>query len=201
MLRQEFEQRTGFYPTSALYREIEKRYNADESIDKDEFCKRYKENADGLAESIQIAAERDAWNKEKKHREAVAEKEVEIINLKKQIEKMEERIEELEGWKPYEVSKIRQDEYEQLRGDKATKEFSEETAREWLAEEFGFSKERIKVFQRIPLYQIEKRGIIRNNGSVERPPVYNATDWNYIRFDVAGWQYEVVNGQIYHYED
>ena len=61
------------------------------------------------------------------------------------------------------------------------------------------------VKREIPLYEVSATRRIRRCGTVSRPPVYDATDYNYIRFDVqAGggtWQYEVVNGQLYEYAD
>lgn len=60
MMREEFEQRTGFYPSSALYAIIEKHYT--EFVgDKDAFCKAYKKNADGLAEKIQREADMETF--------------------------------------------------------------------------------------------------------------------------------------------
>lgn len=52
MMREEFERLTGFYPSADLYRVIEVRYSEFHG-DKREFCKAYKSNKDGLAESIQ----------------------------------------------------------------------------------------------------------------------------------------------------
>ena len=54
MMIEEFEKRTGIFVTSRLYKEIERRY-MELDIDKDTFCKNYKANKNGLAESIQIA--------------------------------------------------------------------------------------------------------------------------------------------------
>ncbi len=51
MLMQEFESRTGFYPSQDLYSFIEKAY-MESNLDKDAFCKVYKNNESGVAESI-----------------------------------------------------------------------------------------------------------------------------------------------------
>jgi len=32
-----------------------------------------------------------------------------------------------------------------------------------------------------------------------REPLYCASDWNYARFDVNGWQYEMINGGLHQY--
>ena len=34
----------------------------------------------------------------------------------------------------------------------------------------------------------------------EREPLYESTDWNYVRFDVCGMAYEYVNGQLMMYQ-
>ena len=60
MLKEEFEQRTSFYPDQALYSIIEKHY-MEFNGDKDAFCKAYKKNADGFAEKIQREADMQAF--------------------------------------------------------------------------------------------------------------------------------------------
>ena len=51
MMIQEFEERTGFHPSMELYTEIEKAY-IESNLDKDAFCKDYKQNKNGIAEAI-----------------------------------------------------------------------------------------------------------------------------------------------------
>ena len=40
---------------------------------------------------------------------------------------------------------------------------------------------------------------LRLVGETERKPLYNATDFNYVRFDCAGWFYEMYNGELRKY--
>lgn len=40
---------------------------------------------------------------------------------------------------------------------------------------------------------------IRQASVFTRPPVYESTDWNYIRFDSGNWMYELVNGELRFY--
>ena len=56
MLKHEFEELTGFYPTETLYSVIEDHYYASDG-DKQAFCEAYKENRDGLASKIQREAD------------------------------------------------------------------------------------------------------------------------------------------------
>ena len=52
----EFEALTGIYPDQELYALIEEEYMQSE-YQKDEWCQRYRDNVDGLAEKVQLAAE------------------------------------------------------------------------------------------------------------------------------------------------
>lgn len=200
MLIEEFEKRTGIFPTVELYRAIEARYNATD-MDKDDFCKLYKKNTDGMAEAIARDASMEALKKEREMKVEIRKKDEQIDGLKKQIEDLKRQLDRAQGWEPYEVSEMSQDRYNELAAAPGTEVFSQSKAASWIAEEFGFDYSKIRVYLTIPKYQKSRDGYIRKCGTVDRPPVYNATDWNYIRFDVAGWQYEAVNGQLYQYSD
>lgn len=201
MLIEEFEKRTGIFPTMDLYRAIEARYNATD-MDKDEFCKLYKKNADGMAEAIAYDASMEAIKKEREMHVEIEKKDEQIDALKKQIEDLKQQLDRAQGWEPYEVSAMSQDRYNELAKEEVGTEFlNQEEAAQRIAEEFGFAYRKIKVYETLPKYQKSRDGCIRKRGTVDRRPVYNATDWNYIRFDVAGRQYEAVNGQLYQYND
>lgn len=205
MLREEFEKRTGIYPTSELYRIIEKHYNATD-IDKDEFCKAYKKNQDGLAEKIQREADTEIWKAQRQqaaeNHKAIEEKDAEIRNLKRLTETLAEKLDKELEWKPRGVlSGMDQKRYEELEGSGGTKYFNEYEAQDWIEEEFGFRKDLIQIITELKTYEVNKYNQLRQTGTVIRKPVYNATDWNYIRFNVRGWQYEVINGQIEQYCD
>lgn len=199
MLLEEFEQRTGFFPPIGLYEEIEKRYSA-ESIDKDEFCKRYKENTDGLAESIQNEVTLKEVKKDQEIRKAQKQKDEQIEQLKKRIEDLQERLDKAMGWEPYECSGMSQEDYKELSRATAVR-MSTLGAAVWIEETFGFKREEIFVHTHIPEYQRSEAGMIRQHGTRERLPIYVATDWNYIRFDVKGLGYEVINGELHQYCD
>ena len=198
MLLQEFEQRTGIYPPDELYTAIEAKYNAS-NMDKDEFCRMYRDNVDGFAEVIQREVTLEEVKRESRHTEQIRELEAKIESLQKKIESLEEQLEKAQGWKPMEVSKMSQRDYEKLKANGEI--WNEDKAKDWIEDEFGFRYDRIIIYTAIPLYEKSNDGHMRENGKVDRPPVYNATDYNYIRFDVEGWQYEAVNGQLYQYYD
>ncbi len=122
MMLEEFEKRTGFYPTLAQYAAIERAYMEFDG-DKDAFCKAYKKNADGMAERIQ--------------------REVNLDTIKRDREQ----------------------------ADELTRRDAE----------------------------IERHRQLRRTGKkIDRRPIYCATDYHYIRFNVGRgqWQWEAWNGQI-----
>lgn len=200
MLQKEFEQMTGIYPTIELYQAIEARYGASK-MKKDEFCRLYKENKDGLAESIQYEVNRELICSEERQKKEIRKRDMEIDFLEKQIKSLEAELDKVRGWEKYECSKMEQEEYNTLAVEGDTEVFSQTKAALWVSKEFGFEYGKIHVCLEIPKYQKSRDGYIRKCGTVDRAPVYNATDWNYIRFDVSGWQWEVVNGQLYRYND
>ena len=94
MMREEFEQRTGFLPTQSLYSIIEKYYTNFDG-DKDAFCKAYKKDADGLATKIQREADMQEINAQIAAEKVAKSYEARIAELEKALEREQE-------WKPYE---------------------------------------------------------------------------------------------------
>ena len=82
MMLEEFEQRTGFYPTLVQYEAIERAY-MDFDGDKDAFCKAYKKNADGIAERIQREVDMATLKTQRDHAAELTRRDVEIERLKK----------------------------------------------------------------------------------------------------------------------
>ncbi len=204
MMLSEFIERTGFEPTADEYAKIEDAYY-DFDGGKDAFCKAFVED-----------------NGEKKIYQARA---VEIERLKGQIvelekmfkadaEKQEKRIAELQAqldkeleWKPCANcgTNMSQEHYENLlesctgnHGDPHV--MSEDEARQLVAEEFGFDPERIEIVATIHIYEVNKYRQLRKAAAYTRQPLYDATDYNYVRFNVrcagATWTYEMVNGEL-----
>lgn len=198
MMLEEFEKLTGIFPTLEMYKVIEERYMEFDG-DKTAFCKAFKKNADGIAESVQQEVNKMAFRTEREHQAELTRRDIEIERLKKELERAQQAIDREQEWKTHECSNMSQDRYENLA--KAGKGMTAAAAANYIEEEFGFRADRVKVFEEIPAYQINRHRQIRRNGTVKRSPVYDATDWNYIRFNCGAWQYEVVNGQLYQYCD
>lgn len=89
MMREEFEQRTGFLPSQSLYSIIEKYYMNFDG-DKDAFCKAYKKNADGIATMIQHEADMQEVNAQIAAEKAAKEYEARIAELEKALEREQE---------------------------------------------------------------------------------------------------------------
>ena len=208
MMVSEFTERTGFQPTAAEFTKIEGAYY-DFNGDKEEFCRAFV-----------------AQGGEKKVYEARA---TEIERLKGQIvelekvfkadgEKQEKRIADLQAqldkeleWRPSEVTgtNMSQERYEKLlanctghNGDPHV--MSEAEARQLVAEEFGFDPERIEIVTTVHTYDVNKYHQLRKAAAYTRQPLYDATDYNYVRFNVrcaaTTYTYEMVNGELETYD-
>ena len=111
MMYKEFTERTGFYPDTNMYAAIEDAYNEFKG-DKNEFCKAYKANQDGLAEKIA----RDASNRARlamdKKDEEICAAQYDLQQAEGRIEWLKKRIEQEEEWKPYTVKdQVSDDDY------------------------------------------------------------------------------------------
>lgn len=190
----EFSDRTGFYPSFELYTVIEAHY-MEQSGDKDAFCKAYKENADGLAEKIQQEATMLSLNNQSRAIAAANELRLENETLKEQAERLIAQLEREQEWKPYgHNSGMKDDDYAKLCQSGRT--MTDDEAVELIASEFGFAPEKITILRKLPTYEVSRHRQLRQKGEIDRPPVYEATDWNYVRFDCAGWSYEMIDGQL-----
>ena len=67
--------------------------------------------------------------------------------------------------------------------------------------EFGFEASKIRILHEAELDVTEPGARSVKIEKVHRPPMYAATDWNYIRFNVhcspAIWYYEMINATLY----
>ncbi len=197
MMIQEFINLTGFYPSAHLYAVIEAEYIKSDYPDKQSFCRAYKLNADGLADKIAMLSNEveNMRRKEQEHTKDVAlraakEWQEEAERLQKELDK------ELE-WKTYEVKyEYSEEAYDMLYDDSSTKKLSTEDAKDLIASEFGFDRSKVEVEDSKRIYEINKHRQVRGSGRVSRAPLYNSTDWNYIRFKVAGYEYEMQDGEL-----
>lgn len=189
MMKEEFEKLTGIFPSEALYEHIEAAYY-EFNGEKQAFCEAYKTNAGGLAQKIQYEADMGAFKAQQEHREKITSRDAQIDKLEKELER------ELE-WKPYEdKDNTSQADYDKLATAGGTEKMSDERAKELLYDWYGFAKEKIKILHSVPVYEVNRHGRLRKIGELERSPLYNATDWNYIRFDCGCMSYELYNDSL-----
>ncbi|MEG0340366.1 MAG: hypothetical protein RR573_10655, partial [Oscillospiraceae bacterium] len=87
---------------------------------------------------------------------------------------------------------------QKLCGNRNEDELTEEEAILKINAEFGFESSRIKIITEVETFC--KNGIcVKPYRKYTRKPQYFATDYNYIRFDVNSWQYEMINGDLKFY--
>lgn len=197
MTIKEFTERTGFYPSYEHYRIIEDAYMESDG-DKDAFCEAYKNNTDGIAERIARAADRDFEKKAEAGKKAYARMEERIARQADIINDLQTKLDAELEWTPCKDAGTRmtQRDYVKLREDRFTKTMTDEEAANFIAEELGFNAERVRIIRKAETYEVNKHHRMRVAETYEREPLYESTDWNYVRFDVCGMTYEYVNGQL-----
>ena len=193
----EFTERTGFYPTYEHYRFIEKSYMGFDG-DKDAFCKAYKANENGLAEKITREVERfveDQTELGMHEHDAMEER---LNAQQEEIEKLKAQLDAELEWTTCKSAgtQMTQRDYVKLKEDSFTKVMTDEEAANFIAEELGFNAERVKIIRKAETYEVNKHRQTRAAETYGREPLYESTDWNYVRFDVCGMTYEYVNGQL-----
>lgn len=193
MMMSEFTQRTGVYPTPWEYEKIEEQYYAFEGT-KDSFC------ADWVAKDgpAKLYAERVAYIDRLKDclTEQRKDYEAEIGRLKAKISELELDLEKELDWQDADNTgtNMEQGWYEHL--ERCGRKLTVNEAKKEVADSFGFAPELVEIITEVSTYQVNKYHRLRKKETFERLPCYESTDWNYIRFNCRGWQYEMVNGQL-----
>jgi hypothetical protein len=202
MMLSEFQTLTGIFPCWLHWEEINRTYN-ESKMDKHDWCDAYVENRDGIASAIagraderlmQISMEAEAHISEERQKRQQLEQVIE--SLTDEIHRLEEQIDAELEWTaaPDVCTAMPQADYVELA--KHDDPMTDEQAIARIADEFGFTPEKIKIVRTVGFYEINRHGKIRLRGEHSRPPVWASTDWNYIRFNVCGTAYECVNGEI-----
>ncbi|RZT00934.1 hypothetical protein [Cuneatibacter caecimuris] len=93
---------------------------------------------------------------------------------------------------------MNQERYQKLANMCDTEHMTDADARLYIGQVLGFDPLKVKIVHEVSDYYIEE-GRLKKWHTYHRDPQYNASDWNYIRFDVCGWQYEYENGMIRFY--
>ena len=196
MMIKEFVERTGFEPTAEEYGVIEENY-INYGGDKDAYCKNFTETN----QERYFSRRRAEKIEELKSRLAELDKQ-----FKAELDKRDARIAELEAeldaeleWKPYDKAgtQMSRGEYERLAA--GARIMNEQEAKEFIAKECGFDVDKIRLRTKVNTCMKNRHNYIRAAETFERNPAYEATDWNYVRFDCGFFSYEFINGQLYFY--
>lgn len=197
MMRKEFEQMTGIFPSIEVYALIEEAYYEFDGS-KQEFCKAFKENRDGLAETIQSRANDLYYRNEQQNKVLIERHANEIDKLNRKIAELQRDLDYEQDWQPHEPSGIKQADYDALR--KSGRQMTDDEAIDWVVAETGFQRERVSIIRSIPGEEINRHHQIRRTDRmIDRSPVYDATDWHYILFRVTAnvaWYYELHNDEL-----
>lgn len=124
--------------------------------------------------------------------EEAASFEAQASKYKKRAEQLEAQLEKELEWRPHEDKEnVAQEDYEHLVKQGDIRYLTDEEAKDLLYDWYGFAKEKVVIYHSIPKYEVNRHGILRKIGEIDRRPAYNATDWNYIRFDCGAMTYEL----------
>ena len=70
-------------------------------------------------------------------------------------------------------------------------------ALDWICSEFGFDRSKVTILHEIDEYEVNRHHQLRRTGKkIDRRPVYCATDYHYIRFNVGRNWWECWSGQL-----
>ncbi len=90
-----------------------------------------------------------------------------------------------------------QADYGALRDADGTHKMTPQDATAWVCECFGFDASRVAIEDKAELSVYVTPGSTKRSGAyIPRPPLYNATDWHYIRFRVCGILWECVDDRL-----
>lgn len=157
---------------------------AELNIENDFFCS-YKQARDAEVEKSKALAER------------IVEMQKDYDVLVAAYETLQERYERELEWKPYEEKNVySQEAYDKLRNWCKDEELSVEKAKDFICEH-GFDRSQIHIITTVPVYEINRHGVLRQCGLVDRKPFYDASDLNCIVFECGGYVHELQNGQVW----
>lgn len=197
MLIQEFTDMTGFEPTMEEYKEIELMYLNFEG-DKQAFCEDFVKQNRGK-EMYRLRAEyikeleSQLADQEKEHKDQMAKLLAENARLQEELD--QELDWQLAGCAGTQMD---QEEYDDLLRHGEVLNCVQ--AVNIVCREYGFARDRVEIVKEVSTYQENKYGGLREKERMEREPVYSSSDWNYVRFQCAGLQYEMINGELVKYE-
>lgn len=194
MMKSEFTKLTGIEPTEQEYKAIEAMYY-DFDGDKKAFCKWFIEN-DGMTAALREIVKEQAAAIEKVT-DQLHEADDTVRKLAEQNDWLATQLQKEQEWEPYELPQsYKQADYDKLNNCSGRKELTDRKAADVIADEFGFDRSKIVIKHSAPRYEKNRHGELRGLISTERKALFDAWDWNYIRFSVCNVTYEMQNGEL-----
>lgn len=195
-MMKEFIERTGFEPTAEEYDKIEGvYYNFDG--DKDDFCKTFVDAGGEKKICANRAQEIKMLRSQILETEKKCKKDIEYRD--RRIKQLTEELDRELEWKPADNAGTNMDQKDYEHLSRSGRKMTDQEAREFIADECGFDVEKIEIRHKACAYEVNKHRILRVYAEYDREPVYESTDWNYVRFDCASFMYEFVNGELRFY--
>ena len=122
-----------------------------------------------------------------------------MADREKRIDELTAELDRELEWKPSDGTGTNMSQNDYARLADCGKTMTDEEAKAFIADECGFDPEKIRILHEVNTYEVNKHRRLRKAGTFDRAPVYEATDWNYVRFDCACFMYELVNGELRFY--
>ena len=191
MMKQEFDKLVGLTTVPECYERIEYVYQN---------CTFFSE-ANGKAEIAEFYKRYDMNGIERLYRETLK-----IEQTKQENEKLKERVKAL---RTPTGTNMKQADYEKLEKDAeslvghcdCSTVLTDEEAKMLINKEFGFEASRIEIIYEAEIDATPEGSPYLKIEKIPRKPVYSASDWNYVRFNVhtapAVWYYEMINSFLY----
>jgi len=192
MMMNEFTERTGIEPNAEEYAVIEAMYYEFDG-DMNAFCKEFIAKGWMIEAQRKVAKDLQASLDEMHKSMDVAYAEIKSAN--KLIASLKEKLEREQEWRPWtNENAVKQEDYDHLR--KAGRAMTDDEAKDWIASEWGFDREKIRIYREMKTFEKNRHSMLRQVGQIDRDPYYEATDWYYVFFRVCGMEYEAYNGSL-----
>ena len=196
MLYNEFVTLTETEVSDEEYSYIEQSYY-DSELDKAEFCKLWKRDCDNGRWAAELALRK----KLDRMTEELKEREKKISELVAQTESLCRQLDREQEWKLSDRAGTHMSQEKYIALCRNSDNICYDTAKNIIAKEFGFQLDKIEIITEVETYEVSRHYRLRRKDTYTREPLYSASDWNYIRFNVANLQYEMINGELEQYCD
>jgi len=122
---------------------------------------------------------------------------IKIDELTEHVKRLEKMLAEATEWQPYEhMLNVSQKDYDKLLECPGTVIWETSEAITWIADDFGFDPKKIKIVSKVSKWETNGKCRLRKVGERIRRPLFNASDWNYVRFDCGCMSWELYNGDL-----